>query len=121
MVYLIDDEDSILASIEMLLQSVDMNVMTFDSGVGFLAHEPKVKNSCIVSDLQMKEMDGFSFCKTLNERGIDIPVIFLSAFDTRENRLRARKIGAVGYLSKPVDDQALLDSIQWTMSRSEVK
>jgi len=49
-------------------------------------------------------------------RGIDIPVIFLTAFDSNEVRQQARKAGAAGYFRKPVDDQALLDTIRWATS-----
>jgi DNA-binding response OmpR family regulator len=48
---------------------------------------------------------------------IKMPVIFLTAFDSNESRQRAKQAGAVGYFCKPVDDQALLDTIQWVLSR----
>jgi two-component system response regulator FixJ len=116
-VYLIDDDDSIRNAIEMLLQSANMNVETFISGEKFLQFNPQNNRSCIISDLKMKGLDGFSLCEKLHEKGVNIPVIFLTAFDSQEYRKRAREIGASGYMSKPVDDQALIDSINWAMSK----
>jgi FixJ family two-component response regulator len=116
-VYLIDDDDSIRNAIEMLLQSANMNVETFISGEKFLQFNPQNNRSCIISDLKMKGLDGFSLCEKLKKKGVNIPIIFLTAFDSQEYRKRAREIGASGYLSKPVDDQALIDSINWAMSK----
>jgi FixJ family two-component response regulator len=116
-VYLIDDDDSIRNAIEMLLQSANMNVETFISGEKFLQFNPQNNRSCIISDLKMKGLDGFSLCEKLKKKGVNIPIIFLTAFDSQEYRKRAREIGASGYMSKPVDDQALIDSINWAMSK----
>ena len=52
----------------------------------------------------------------LQNRELMIPVISLTAFDSNESRQRAKQAGAVGYLRKPVDDQALLDTIRWVLS-----
>ena len=116
-VYLIDDDDSIRNAIEMLLQSANMNVQTFITVEKFLQFNPQNSGSCIISDIKMKCLDGFDLCERLHEKGVNIPVIFLTAFDSKEYRKRAREIGAAGYLSKPVDDQALIDSIHWAMSK----
>jgi two-component system response regulator FixJ len=117
MVYVIDDDDSIRNAIEMLLQSANMNVQTFNTGEKFLHSNSQNERSCIISDLKMKGLDGFDLCKKLKEKGINIPIIFLTAFDSQEYRKHAREIGAAGYLSKPVDDQALIDTIHWAMSK----
>lgn len=116
-VYLIDDDDSIRDAIGMLLHSANMNVQAFDTGEKFLYSNPQIERSCIISDLKMKDLDGFSLCEKLKKKGVNIPIIFLTAFDSQEYRKRAREIGASGYLSKPVDDQALIDSINWAMSK----
>ncbi len=117
MVYVIDDDESIRKALEMLLQSANMNVQAFESGEDFLQFNPQNEKSCIITDLKMQDLDGFDLCKKLNETGINIPVVFLTAFDSQKYRNYARQIGAAGYLSKPVDDQALIDTIQWAMSK----
>ncbi len=118
LVYVIDDDDSIRDAIEMLLLSANMNVQTFKTGEEFLHLDHQKERSCIISDLKMKGLDGFDLCKKLHKKGINIPVIFLTAFDSHEYRRQAKEIGAVGYLSKPVDDQAMIDTIHWAMSKN---
>jgi FixJ family two-component response regulator len=61
------------------------------------------------------QLSGLELKQKLAERGIIIPVIFLTAFDSNEIRQHARQAGAAGYLRKPVDDQALLDTIHWAI------
>lgn len=117
MVYVIDDDDSIRQAIDMLLQSANMNVQAFSKGEQFLYCNHQTERSCIISDLKMKGLDGFSLFEKLHEKGINIPVIFLTASDSQEYRKHAREIGAAGYLSKPVDDQALIDTIHWALSK----
>lgn len=116
-VYLIDDDVSIRNAIGMLLHSANMNVQAFDTGEKFLSSNPQIERSCIISDLKMKALDGFSLCEKLHEKGVNIPIIFLTALDSQEYRKHAQDIGAAGYLSKPVDDQALIDNIHWVMSK----
>jgi len=115
-VYIIDDDRSIRESLSLLLQSADLDVEVFDLAEEFLQCKPRHKNSCLISDIKMKGIGGFDFQKELVIRGIKIPMIFLTATDSEESRKRAKKSGAVGFLSKPVDDQALLDTIHWALS-----
>lgn len=115
-VYIIDDDISVGKSLSMLLNSADMNVKVFDLAEEFLKCTLQYENSCLISDIEMKGISGFDLQKELVSRGIKIPMIFLTASYSEENRHRAKKSGAVGYLSKPVDDQALLDTIYWAMT-----
>lgn len=61
-------------------------------------------------------MSGLELHRKLIEGGFKLPVIFITGFDTAETRSQAGKSGAFGYFRKPVDDQALLDAIQWALS-----
>lgn len=70
----------------------------------------------MISDIKMKGLSGLELLQQLFERGTKIPVIILTAFDSHESRQQAKEAGAFGYLRKPVDDQALLDNIQWALS-----
>jgi FixJ family two-component response regulator len=66
----------------------------------------------------LKGLSGLELQQQLAERGTKMPVIFLTAFDSNEIRQQAKQAGAAGYFRKPVDDQALLDTIHWAMSSS---
>lgn len=115
LIYVIDDDPSVLRALELLLNSADLDVIIFNSAEKFLKYDFKQNNTCLVIDIRMPGLSGLDLQQKLIERGVKIPVIFLTAFDSKESRERARKGGAVGYFKKPVDDQALLDVIQWAL------
>jgi len=119
-VYVVDDDDSVRNALNMLLQSASMNVHTFKTGDMLLNSKLQEKGCCLISDVTMKGIDGFGLCKKLHAKGVDIPVVFLTAFDSQEYRQHAREIGASGYLTKPVDDQALIDAIHWAVTNREI-
>jgi FixJ family two-component response regulator len=116
LIYIIDDDASVCDSLNMLFNSAGMEVQIFDRAEDFLSSKVKEERSCIIADMKMKGLSGLDFQKQLAEKDIKIPVIFLTAFDTNENRQQAKRSGAVGYFRKPVDDQALLDTIKWALS-----
>jgi CheY-like chemotaxis protein len=64
-------------------------------------------------------MDGFELLEKLSSGEIEVPVIVVSAFEDRQSRARARSMGAKAYFRKPVDDQALIDAIQWSLGEKE--
>jgi FixJ family two-component response regulator len=100
----------------MLFMSADMEVKTFEAAEDFLKGQFREKKACLISDIKLKGLNGLELKQKLAERGVEIPVIFLTAFDSNEIRQQAKQAGAVGYLRKPVDDQALLDTIHWAIS-----
>jgi FixJ family two-component response regulator len=115
LIYVVDDDASVRMALEMLLISAGMEVLTFKSAEDFFEYEFREENACLIADIKMKGVSGLELQQKLAERGIKIPVIFLTAFDSKGSREKARKGGAVGYFRKPVDDQALLDAIQWAV------
>ncbi len=116
LVYVVDDDASVRNALEMLMISADMEVLAFKSAEDFLEYEFREEKACLVTDIRMKGLSGLELQQQLAGRGIKIPVIFLTAFDSNESRQQAKQAGAVGYLRKPVDDQALLDTIRWALS-----
>lgn len=113
LVYIVDDDESVLKSLEMLFVSANIEVIAFGSAQGFLESMSREENACLISDISMKGITGLELQKRLNERGIQIPVIFLTAFDSSESRKQAKEGGAAAFFRKPVDDQALLDAVKW--------
>ena len=116
LIYVVDDDASVRNALEMLLFSAGMEVLTFEAAEHFLDYAFRENNTCLITDLKMKGLSGLELQQKLAERGSKIPVIFLTAFDSKESREKARKAGAVGFFQKPIDDQALLDAIQWVVS-----
>lgn len=116
-VYIIDDDKSVREALSMLILSADMDAKTFERTDEFPIDISSNEKSCLIIDVEMKGMGGFEFYTELQGKGIRIPTIFLTASDSQENRQLAKQMGAVGYLTKPVDDQALFDAIQWALTR----
>ena len=116
LVYVIDDDESMRRAIQLLLRSADFDVQAFCSAEEFLETASFGDGSCIILDMRMPGMTGLDLQKELASRKIRIPVVVVSAYDDRPTRDLARASGAVAFFRKPVDDQALIDAIEWAMS-----
>ena len=121
MVYLIDDDASVLKAFGRLLRSANLDAETFSSAEEFLSSPRQEENACIITDIRMSGLTGFDLLERLGTEGIQIPVIAVSAYDDAETREHAKKLGAVNFFRKPVDDQALLDAIWWATSGNSRK
>jgi len=71
----------------------------------------------MIVDIRLEGKSGLELQKDLRATGSDLPMIFITGYDTQETRNQAKKSGAAGYFRKPIDDQALLDSIQWALAK----
>ena len=116
-VYIVDDEPSVCTAYARLVRSAKMQPRTFASVEDFMRSDFTDENACVISDIQMPGTSGLDLPGLLARAGRQLPVIFVTAHDTRETRDRAQSAGAAGYFRKPVDDQALLDAIAWALSR----
>ena len=116
-IYIVDDEHSIRKAMERLMISMELKVHTFSSGEAFLVEKISDHNACLIADIKMSPMDGLELQRQLIKRGSKIPVIFITAFDSETVRQEAKEDGAAGYIRKPMDSQALIDSIRWALSQ----
>jgi FixJ family two-component response regulator len=114
-IYIVDDDGSVRKALGRLIGSERLSFETFASGETFLASLPPDADGCVVLDIRMPGLTGHDVLEALRSRGQKIPAIALSAQDDEEAHRRARDLGAVAFFRKPVDDQALLDSIRWAM------
>jgi len=115
-VYVIDDDESVRRAFGRLLRSVGLDAETFSSAEEFLDSPKQEEDACILIDIRMPGSSGFDLQQKLAASDIRIPVIVISASDDAQIRERARELGAVSFFRKPVDDQALLDAIWWSIS-----
>ena len=83
----------------------------------FLAETSLEAAGCVVADMTLIGMSGLELQHLLNAAHSSLPVILLTAHDTEEMRASAHEAGAAGYFRKPVDTQALLDAIQWSLNQ----
>jgi FixJ family two-component response regulator len=113
MIFVIDDDQSVLRALMLLLRSAGFDARGFSSALEFLKQSNISESDCIILDLSMPGMNGFNLMESLASSGINAKVIIITAFDDAENREKGRKLKAMAFLTKPVDDQALIDTIKW--------
>lgn len=117
-VYILDDDDAVRCGFARLVRSAGLEPRPFASADQFLAEVSNEARACILLDITMPGMTGMQVQEQLNQMGITLPVITISARDDENTRAFARSLGAKMFLRKPVDDQALLDAINWVCSTS---
>lgn len=110
-VFVVDDEKEVRDSLRWLIESVDLNVETFESAEEFLAAYKPDRAGCAVLDMRMPEVSGLELQKKLKAKGYTLPLIFITGFGSVPIAVEALKMGAIDFMEKPFSDQALLDKI----------
>jgi FixJ family two-component response regulator len=116
-VFIVDDDGGLRQAIHDLVESVGLRAESFASGEDFLRAKRVNRPSCLVLDVRLPQMSGLDFQKRLTEKGIQIPIIFITAHGDIPMSVRALKSGAVEFLTKPFRDQDLLDAIHQALER----
>ena len=121
-VFIVDDDVSVRESLELLIESAGWQSQTFASALEFLAHPPiPAGPSCVVLDLNLPDFTGLQLQERLALDRLDIPVILISGYDAKEVTDRAMKAGAVAFLTKPLDADALLRAIEQAIKGSRAR
>jgi FixJ family two-component response regulator len=111
-VFIIDDNLDALKSLRWLVESVGLNVECFESPISFLEIYDPSRCGCIVTDVRMPIMGGIQMFEQLNLLKNKLPVIILTGHADVPMAVNAMKIGAMDFISKPFNDQYLLEQIQ---------
>jgi FixJ family two-component response regulator len=111
-VHLVDDDQAVREALTLLLETVGIKVRSFSSPETFLARLEGLEPGCLILDIRMPMISGLKLQERLTETGIDWPVVMISGHGDIEACRRAFRNGAIDYLSKPVDEQDLIDAIQ---------
>ncbi len=111
-VYLVDDDEAVCRALSLLLSTVGIHVNGFTDPQAFLARLGQLEPGCLVLDIRMPAISGLKLQERLAAQGIDWPTIVISGHGDIEACRRAFRNGAVDFLSKPVDEQDLIDAIQ---------
>jgi FixJ family two-component response regulator len=119
-VFVVDDDDDVRVSIAELLRSAGLRAETFATAQEFLGRGRGDGPSCLVLDLQLPGMDGLDVQRELARSGDSMPIIFLTGHGDIPTTVKAMKSGAVEFLTKPFDDEHLLDAIQQALERDQV-
>jgi two-component system, LuxR family, response regulator FixJ len=110
-IYVVDDDNAMAQSIRWLIESVGLHVEIFNHPKLFLKEYDPRRHGCLILDVRMPEIGGLELQEQLKQKGIAIPVIFITGHGDVPMAIRAMKGGAIEFLTKPFNDQALLDSI----------
>jgi FixJ family two-component response regulator len=116
-VFVVDDDPSMRASIQGLLKSANLRSESFGTAEEFLRSKRSGEPSCLVLDVSLPGVNGLDFQRQLADAGIQIPVIFVTGHGDIPMTVKAMKSGAVEFLTKPFDDQDLLNAIRQALER----
>lgn len=111
-VVVVDDDDAVRDSLQILLESAGFTVEAFASPVEFLASPAPAEAGCLLVDVRMPEMDGIQVQETLNAGNSQLPVIVMTGHADVPLAVRAMKAGAVDFVEKPFDDEAIIETVR---------
>jgi FixJ family two-component response regulator len=112
LVAIVDDDDSMRSALQGLLKAVGLPAQAFGSAEEFLNSGQQHKAACLIADIRMPGMSGLELQAKLNAERCKIPIIFITAHGDAKMRMQALRAGAVEFLAKPFDDEALLESVR---------
>jgi FixJ family two-component response regulator len=112
LVVVVDDDDSMRSAVQDLLEAVGLPAKGFASAEEFLSSGKQHETACLITDIRMPGMSGLELQAQLNAERCRIPIIFITAHGDEKMRLQARREGAVEFLSKPFDNEVLLDGVR---------
>jgi FixJ family two-component response regulator len=117
LVAIVDDDDSVRSTLQELLRSAGFPSRGFDSAEAFLGSGHQQETACLITDIRMPGMSGLELQARLNAERCKIPTIFITAHGDEEMRFQALRAGAVEFLPKPFDDEALIESVRAALGR----
>lgn len=117
LVRVVDDDDAMRRSWIFLLEGEGWRVRAYADALEFLAADDGAEPGCLLLDVRMPAMSGLELQDNMLERGIELPIVFISAHGDIDMAVHTLKRGACDFLQKPVDDQRLLDAVAAAVAR----
>lgn len=117
MVYIVEDDEAVRDSIEMMMESVGQKAKAYPDAPAFLDDFAPDMAGCIVMDVRMPGMNGMELHRRLNELGCSLPVIFVTGHGDIQMAVDAMQNGAVDFVTKPYREQELLDKISRALDK----
>ena len=117
-VYVVDDDISVRESLEALIRFAGWRAEIFASAQDFLAYQRVLAPSCLVLDVSLPGLNGLALQKLVTADRTSMPIIFITGYGDVPTTVQAMKAGAIEFLTKPFDDEVLLDAIRHAMQRS---
>jgi FixJ family two-component response regulator len=116
-VAIVDDDDSVRRALQGLMKEAGFETRAYPSAEDFLNSGLLHETGCLIADIRMPGMSGLELQQTLNANFCRMPIIFITAHGDAKMRLQAMRAGAVEFLAKPFDDEALLDSVRAALEK----
>jgi FixJ family two-component response regulator len=117
LVAIVDDDESVQRSLQDLIESDGLTALCFGSAEQFLESDARNKAACLIADIRMSGMSGLELQAKLKAERCRVPIIFITAHGDTEMRIHAMREGAVEFLSKPFDDEVLLQAVNAALDR----
>jgi FixJ family two-component response regulator len=117
MVAIVDDDDLVRGALQGLLKAVGVPARAFASAEEFLNSGQQRETGCLIADIRMPGMSGLELQAKLNAEHCRIPTIFITAHGDAKMRMQALRAGAVEFMAKPFDDEALLESVRAALAK----
>lgn len=117
MIAVVDNDESVRMALDSLLRSSGYKVRTYSGAHEFLFSQGPVITSCLISDIQMPEMDGIRMYEELAIMGIHIPVIFITGNPSAQRQPAGNTMKPIAFFPKPFSSEALLACIEKVLDR----
>ena len=111
LIFVVDDDDAVRASLLALLETAGYRTMQFESGAAFLEYPHTGLGACVLLDVKMPGLDGLEVQRRLNDRGATPPVVIVTGHGDIPMAVQAMRAGATDFLEKPVSRDRLLESV----------
>lgn len=115
LIAIVDDDEAVRSALQGLMKAVDLPAKAFASAEQFLDSGQQHHTACLIADIRMPGMSGLELQAKLNAERCRIPTIFITAHGDAKMQMQALRSGAVEFLAKPFNDEALLESVRAAM------
>ena len=116
LVYIVDDDEAVRDSLDLLLSAAGFATLTFPSAESFLAHTREPARCCLLSDIRMPGLSGVELLETLQRQDERFPVVLITGHGDVPLAVDAMKRGARDFIEKPFDDERLISAIEAAMT-----
>lgn len=120
-IHVVDDDDSLRPALVRLLQAAGYEARGYATTGDFLLNPPDDRHGCVLLDVQLPGPSGLDLQAALQRLALPLPVVFMTAHPDVAASVRAMKAGAVDFLSKPIDREALFDALRHALDRDEAR
>ena len=118
-VVVVDDDISVRESLELLIENEGWHPALFESAEAFLTRLPTLVPSCLILDVNLPDLSGLDIQQRITEEKFSTPIIFITGYGDIPTSVRAMKAGAAEFLTKPLDDEIVIQAIREAVLRSQ--